>query len=164
MILILGIVGVVILVLVIVFIINTIDDIRKRNNSKISFKEAMDLVELPVVTFYNGNTKLNFLLDTGSNVSYINSSIIPLLVHEKTDKEMNTIGIEGNKVSNQFCKMSVTYKNQVFEEEFSIADLDEAFNVIKQESGVQIHGILGSKFFERYKYVLDFKELTAYIK
>ena len=164
MILILGIVGVVILVLVIAFIINTIDDIRKRNNSKISFKEAMDLVELPVVTFYNGDTKLNFLLDTGSNVSYINSSIIPLLVHEKTDKEMNTIGIEGNKVSNQFCKMSVTYNNQVFEEEFSIADLGEAFGVIKQESGVQIHGILGSKFFERYKYVLDFKELTAYIK
>ena len=164
MILISGIVCVVILVLVIVFITNTIDDIRKRNNSKISFKEAMDLVELPVVTFYNGDTKLNFLLDTGSNVSYINSSIIPLLVHEKTDKEMNTIGIEGNKVSNQFCKMSVTYKNQVFEEEFSIADLDEAFGVVKQESGVQIHGILGSKFFERYKYVLDFKELMAYIK
>ena len=161
---ILEIIGVVILVLVVAFITNTIDDIRKRNNSKISFKEAMDLVELPVVTFYNGDTKLNFLLDTGSNVSYINSSIIPFLVHEKTDKEMDTIGIEGNKVSNQFCKMSVTYKNQIFEEEFSIADLDEAFGVVKQESGVQIHGILGSKFFEKYKYILDFKELTAYIK
>ena len=164
MILILGIIGIVILVLVIAFITNTIDDIRKRNNSRISFKEAMDLVELPVVTFYNGGTKLNFLLDTGSNVSYINNSIIPFLVHEKIDKEMNTIGIEGNKVSNKFCKMSVTYKNQVFEEEFSIADLDEAFGVVKQESGVQIHGILGSKFFERYRYVLDFKELIAYIK
>lgn len=161
---ILEIIGVVILVLVVAFIANTIDDMRKRNNSKISFKEAMDLVELPVVTFYNGDKKLNFLLDTGSNVSYINSSIIPLLDHEKTDKEMNTIGIEGNKVSNQFCKMSVTYKNQVFEEEFSTADLDEAFSVVKQESGVQIHGILGSKFFERYKYVLDFKELIAYIR
>ena len=161
---ILEIIGVVILVLAVAFIVNTIDDIRKRNNSKISFKEAMDLVELPVVTFYNGDTKLNFLLDTGSNVSYINNSIIPLLAYEKTDKKMDTIGIEGNKVSNQFCKMSVTYKNQVFEEEFSIADLDEAFGVVKQESGVQIHGILGSKFFEKYKYILDFKELTAYIK
>ena len=157
-------IGMVILVLAVAFIANTIDDMRKKNNSKISFKEAMDLVELPVVTFYNGDKKLNFLLDTGSNVSYINSSIISLLDHEKTDKEMNTIGIEGNKVSNQFCKMSVTYKNQVFEEEFSIADLNEAFSVVKQESGVQIHGILGSKFFERYKYVLDFKELIAYIR
>ena len=164
MILILEIVSMVILVMVITFITITIDDIRKRNKSKISFKEAMDLVELPIVTFYNGDKKLNFLFDTGSNVSYINSSVIPLLVHEKIDKEMNTIGIEGNKVSNPFCKMSVTYKNQVFEEEFSIADLDEAFDVVKKESGVQIHGILGSKFFERYKYVIDFKELIAYIK
>ena len=54
---ILEIIGVVILVLAVAFIVNTIDDIRKRNNSKISFKEAMDLVELPVVTFYNGDTK-----------------------------------------------------------------------------------------------------------
>lgn len=161
---ILEIIGMVILVLVMAFIVNTIDDVRKRNNSKISFKEAMDLVELPVVTFHNGDKKLNFLLDTGSNVSYINSSTIHLLDYEKIDKEMDTIGFEGNKVSNQFCKMSVTYRNQVFEEEFSIADLDEAFNVVKQESGVQIHGILGSKFFEKYKYVLDFKELIAYIR
>lgn len=161
---ILEIIGVALMVLAIAFIVNTIEDFRKRSNSKISFKEAMDLVELPVVTFYNGEKKLNFLLDTGSNVSYINSSIVSLLDHEKTDKEMHTMGIEGNRVSNQFCRMAVTYKNQKFEEEFSIADLDEAFSVVKQESGVQIHGILGSKFFERYKYVLDFKELIAYIK
>ncbi len=158
------IIWVIILVLVISFIANTIDNVKKKNDSKISFKEAMDLVELPVVTFMNGDKKLNFLLDTGSNVSYINNSVLPLLAHEKTGKEMNTMGIDGNKVNNQFCKMSVTYKNQVFEDEFSIADLEEAFSVIKQESGVQIHGILGSKFFERYKYVLDFKKLIAYTR
>lgn len=160
----LEIIGVVLLVLVIAFIANTIEDVRKKKNSKISFKEAMDLVELPVVTFYNGDKKLNFLLDTGSNVSYINSSVVPALDYQEVDKEMDIIGIEGNKVSSKFCKMTVAYKSQKFEEEFSIADLDEAFAVVKQESGVQIHGILGSKFFERYKYILDFKELIAYIK
>ena len=164
MVLILEVISIIILALIVAFIVNSIDNVRKRNNSKISFKEAMDLVELPVITFYNNNKKLNFLLDTGSNVSYINKSIIHLLVYEMTDKRMDTIGVEGNKVNNQFCKMSVTYKNQVFDEEFSIADLDGAFDVVKQESGVQIHGILGSKFFEKYKYVIDFKELTAYIK
>ena len=164
MILILEVISIIILALTVAFIANSIDNVRKRNNSKISFKEAMDLVELPVITFYNNNKKLNFLLDTGSNVSYINKSIIHLLVYETTDKRMDTIGVEGNKINNQFCKMSVTYKNRVFDEEFSIADLDGAFDVVKQESGVQIHGILGSKFFEKYKYVIDFKELTAYIK
>lgn len=160
----LEIISVVLLVLIIAFIVNTIEDIRKKKNSRISFKEAMDLVELPVVTFYNGDKKLNFLLDTGSNVSYINSSVVPALDYQEVDKEMDVIGIEGNKVSSKFCKMTVAYKSQKFEEEFSITDLDEAFAVVKQESGVQIHGILGSKFFERYKYILDFKELIAYIK
>lgn len=161
---ILEIIGVVILVLAVAFIANTIDDIRKRNNSKISFKEAMDLTELPVVTFYNGDKKLNFLLDTGSNVSHINSSIINLLDHTKTNQKTDTIGMEGNKVSNDICKMTIYYKNQKFEEDFIISDLNDAFDIIKQEDGVQIHGILGSKFFEKYKYTLDFKELTAYIK
>lgn len=160
----LEIIGVILLVLVVAFTINIIEDVRKKKNSKISFKEAMDLVELPVVTFYNGDKKLNFLLDTGSNVSYINSSVVPALDHQEIDKEMDIIGIEGNKVGSKFCKMTVVYKSQRFEEEFSITDLDEAFAVVKQESGVQIHGILGSKFFERYKYILDFKELIAYIK
>ena len=73
---ILKIIGVVILVLAIAFIANTIDNIRKRNNSKISFKEAMDLVGLPVITFCNRNVKLNFLLDTGSDKSYINKSFL----------------------------------------------------------------------------------------
>lgn len=161
---ILNIIGVLLIVIVIAMIINAIEDNRKKNDSKISFRESMDLTELPVVTFYNGEKKLNFLLDTGSNVSHINSSVIHLLDHTKTDQKTDTIGMEGNKVSNDICKMTVYYRNQRFEEDFIISDLNDAFDIIKQEDGVQIHGILGSKFFEKYRYVLDFSELIAYIK
>ena len=157
-------IGVFLIVIVVAIIINAIEDNRKKNASKISFRESMDLTELPVVTFYNGDKKLNFLLDTGSNVSHINSSVIHLLDHTKTDQKTDTIGMEGNKVSNDICKMTVYYRNQRFEEDFIISDLNDAFDIIKQEDGVQIHGILGSKFFEKYKYVLDFSELIAYIK
>lgn len=159
----LEIVGMLLLVFVIAFIANTVDDVKK-NKSKISFKEAMDLVELPIITFNNKGQKLNFLLDTGSNVSYINSSVLPSLEYQMLDKEMNTMGVEGNKTNNQFCSMDISYREQTFNEEFSISDLDDAFNIIKQEDGVQLHGILGSKFFEKYRYVLDFKDLIAYIR
>ena len=33
-----------------------------------SFQNSMDLAELPVITFHQGNEKINFILDTGSNV------------------------------------------------------------------------------------------------
>lgn len=136
----------------------------RRKSSEISFREAMDLAELPVITFYNGDKKINFLLDTGSNISYLNESIVSSLVTESTGEESNIIGIEGNKVNCKICKMIIRRKNQEFEEEFSIADLDKAFSIVKKESGVQIHGILGSRFFEKYKYVLDFKDYIAYVR
>ena len=136
----------------------------RKKSSEISFREAMDLAELPVITFYNGDKKINFLLDTGSNISYLNESIVSSLVTESTGEESNIIGIEGNKVNCKICKMIIRRKNREFEEEFSIADLDKAFSIVKKESGVQIHGILGSRFFEKYKYVLDFKDYIAYVR
>lgn len=136
----------------------------RKKSSEISFREAMDLAELPVITFYNGDKKINFLLDTGSNISYLNESIVSSLVTESTGEESNIIGIEGNKVNCKICKMIIRRKNQEFKEEFSIADLDKAFSIVKKESGVQIHGILGSRFFEKYKYVLDFKDYVAYVR
>lgn len=134
------------------------------HKNTISFREAMDLVELPVITFYNNNRKLNFLLDTGSNISYINESLVSSLSYSKSDKTMSTMGIEANKVDAFFCIMDVTYKDKVFREEFAIRDLSAAFDTVKAESGVQIHGILGSLFFQKYKYILDFERLVAYTK
>ena len=152
------------LVVLIAFTINTIESIRKKRNSKISFKEAMDLVELPVVTFYNEDVKLNFLLDTGSNNSIINEAIMGNLQYDIDKSEISTIGMTGEEVKSSVCTIVLHYNGNMFEDQFTIIDMSSAFNNIKQESGVQIHGILGSKFFEKYKYILDFKELKAYIK
>ena len=135
---------------------------KKREN--ISFREAMDLVELPIITFYNKDTKLNFLLDTGSDLSYINKSILPSLEYTEISESRNIISVGGNSQSLGCCNMSVTYKSQKFIDKFYISGLDEAFGAIKAETGVQIHGILGSKFFAKYKYILDFESLIAYSK
>lgn len=163
----LEIIGIMFAVIILSVIINGVEDYCKQSKRvNMSFKEAMDLVELPVVTFLNGDKKLNFLLDTGSNISQINSSILPLLDYKKIEgKDMNVVGIEGNKAVNTgFCEMTITYKGQEFIGDFCIHDLDDAFAIVKEESGVQIHGILGSLFFQKYKYVFDFASLIAYSK
>ena len=152
-------------VVILAIIINGIEDCRKqKKRENMSFREAMDLVELPVVTFYNKDTKLNFLLDTGSDLSYINKSILPSLDYKEIDESRNIISVGGNSQSLGCCDMTVTYRNQKFIDRFYISDLDEAFGAIKAETGVQIHGILGSKFFAKYKYILDFESLIAYSK
>lgn len=160
---------IVIILLAVIFflaiIAKTIEDYYKQKKyESMSFKEAMDLAELPIVTFYNKDKKLNFLLDTGSDSSYINKSALPSLEYKEINENMNIISGGGSTQSLGCCEMTVTYKNQKFVDKFYVSDLDNAFGIIKSETGVQIHGILGSKFFAKYKYILDFENLIAYSK
>ena len=162
----LEIIGIMLAVIILSIIINGVEGYcKQKKRENMSFREAMDLVELPIVTFYNKDTKLNFLLDTGSNLSYINKSILPSLVeYTEISESRNIISVGGNTQSLGCCNMTVTYRNQKFIDRFYISDLNEAFGAIKAETGVQIHGILGSKFFAKYKYILDFESLIAYSK
>lgn len=161
----LEIIGIMLAVIILSIIINGVEDYCKQSKRvNMSFKEAMDLVELPVVTFLNGDKKLNFLLDTGSNMCVINSRNIESLSYTKLDERGSIHGMEGNAVDVEYISMDFTHNGKPYTSTFQVVDMQEAFDRVKQESGVTIHGILGSKFFEEYKYVLDFKELIAYTK
>lgn len=150
--------------LVVVFATNSIFNQRKKNKSKMSFRESMDLTSLAVVTFLNDGKKLNFLLDTGSDNSIINEAILDDVWYELSDKVIDVHGMEGNPLECKHCIMELTYKDIKFNIEPSIVDLSDIVGTIKQTSGVSIHGILGSNFMREYKYILDFVTLEAYIK
>ena len=156
---------VIILIIIVIapIIINGVQDYNKKK-VKMSFKESMNLTELPVITFYNKSTKLNLLLDTGSNECVINSKIIDSLNYTKLDKKGSVFGMEGNSIDIDYISIDFTYNNKSYSSSFQVVDMQDAFDRVKQESGVTIHGILGNLFFEKYKYVLDFKELAAYTK
>ena len=137
---------------------------KSKDSSKMSFKESMDLTELPVVTFLVGESKLNFLLDTGSNISYINETLLDNIEHEPLKIMSQGIGIDGKPFDIKYCTLKLSYKEFSFDTEFGVRDIDEAFGALKRENGINIHGILGSRFFEEYNYVFDFKDLIAYIR
>ncbi len=130
----------------------------------ISFKQGFDLTELPCITLYQGDKKFNFLLDTGSNDSIIDSNILGNIEHTVSDRKTSLFGLEGTKRVVESCKIKLEYKSKSYEFDYLISNMKEAFSHIKAESGVTLHGIIGSRFFNKYKYVLDFDELIAYSK
>ena len=161
--------GVEILVLIVIVVagaalINEIENKKENRLCDISFKEALDLTDLPVITFYNNGKKINFLLDTGANNSVIDSTILDNYNYEKSDIVGTVTGMEGNSIETSYATMDLEYKELVFEDKFQCVDMSKAFGAIKQSSGVTIHGILGNVFFRKYRYILDFDELKAYIK
>lgn len=133
-------------------------------DNAISFRQGFDLTELPVITLYQNDKKFNFLLDTGSNDSIIDSNVLDQIEYRETNYISELFGLGGkiNKVS--ICNISLSYKDIEYNYDYLIHDMSSPFNQIKQSSGVILHGILGSKFFNKFKYVLDFNELIAYSK
>lgn len=129
-----------------------------------SFQNSIDLAGLPVVTFYQGDKKINFLLDTGANNCLIDSNYLKNIKYEMTDTKTNLQGLEGNNHEAGICLIELYYKNHGYKYPYVIQDMGVVFGDIKKETGVTIHGLLGSSFFNKFKYVLDFNELIAYSK
>lgn len=129
-----------------------------------SFQSSMDLAELPVVTFKQGEKKINFLLDTGSNNCIIDSTFVKTLEHAPLGGETTLMGMEGREQKAGLCVIRMSYKDKEYEYPYVIQNMADTFGSIKKDTGVAIHGILGSKFFNEFKYVLDFEELIAYSK
>lgn len=128
------------------------------------FKSSMDLCQLPVVTFYQGDKRFNFLLDTGSNNSIIDSSIIKQIKHKKSELTSTLMGMEGNPIDVPVCTITLYFNDKAYTYDYLIQDMSSAFGSIKKETGVNINGIIGSSFFNKFRYVLDFAELIAYSK
>lgn len=141
-----------------------INKLLRPKSDALSFKQGLDLTDLPIVTFQQGDQKLNFLLDTGSNNNIIHSKVLDKIQYTPTNVSSDLFGVEGNKQEVKFCKITISYKDSNFEYDYAICDMTQAFDTIKNESGVNLHGIIGSKFFCKFQYVLDFKELIAYSK
>jgi hypothetical protein len=134
------------------------------NKGQVSFREAYDLTGLPIVTFKQGKNKINLLVDTGSTKSVILPSVLENIKNEKLNEEGTIFGMEGNVINTSYVSIEFKLHKNNYSEKFQVVDMSSAFNAIKQDTGVTIHGILGNSFFENYGYVIDFKDFIAYSK
>lgn len=143
-----------------------INKIFNKPNNTMSFMESMNLIGLPIVTFFQGDKKFNFLLDTGSNRSIIDKNILSQVKHGDIIKTNSSLtGLGGTYDDLYMCSISFYYKDREYSyDEYLIQDMKAVFDSIKEESGVKLHGILGATFFNKFKYILDFNNLIAYSK
>lgn len=129
----------------------------------ISFKETMDLTGLPVITLNIDNNKLNFVLDTGSSTTVIDSNILEnMKLSHDIISSSNLSGIEGKYEKVSKAVLYANYRGTEYSFPVLIKDMSIPFKNLKDKSGVTVAGLLGSDFFKYYKYVIDFNNLIAY--
>lgn len=160
--LIFDIVFIILLVSICAILAHFVCDKRKPNLNKMSFRETMDLCDLPIVTFLNNGNKFNFLLDTGASKSVINTEVLQSMSYKEANISGNVYGMDGKRYETSYVNVLLNYRGREYEEEFQVLDMSAPFGNLKNDFGINVHGILSSAFFEKYRYILDYNELVAY--
>ena len=126
------------------FIVLIIDLFMKSKKDVLSFYESMSLTQLPIIILKISGQDFNFLLDTGSNSGYIDKALIDTkVVTDFTDTEHTTesTGIDGKTLNLPIINITLsTQKGPTMNGNFIVRDMSDAFSVVKQNSGVTIHG------------------------
>ena len=136
--------------------------VRVKKGTIMDFKSAVDLTGVPMITFTQGDKKYNFIVDTGSNVSYINQAAGMEYTPIEGSKE-TFIGAGGN--GNAECSLGMlklTRGDREFNFRVRVADLSAALNDFQQTFGVHAHGLLGNDIMTDHQYCIDFKEFIIY--
>lgn len=105
---------------------------------------------------------LCFLIDTGSTYNLIFKFVYD---HFKNEFELleevrKTMGIEGNYVESNTVQATLNFEGEEYPTTFTLIDNSTASAQIQEETGVQIHGILGIDFLIKYGWTIDFQNCT----
>lgn len=127
--------------------------------NKIDLKYGLSKVGLPLIVTSN-TPNLCFLIDTGATHNVIFSFVAKAL-HLSSDNKREGVklsGIDGTNHEAQKTSLILYILEEVVPVEFYVLDATETICKVQEETGVQIHGILGVPFLDDHNCIIDFNE------
>ena len=121
---------------------------------------ALSEIGLPTIIVEAQAKNLCFLLDTGSNINVLDKRVAEFFQLSGGTAQQQQFGIDGELRTSNIVEFSFFLEEREYKADFSVMDLSSAFGKVEEESGIQIHGLLGCSFMEQQKWVLDFENLT----
>lgn len=100
-------------------------------------------------------------MDTGSTCSLIDSTVVEYfkdIVEPVGDYCIS--GIEGTKHKVDMIILPCNFEGQIYKPKFCVRPLLDAFKGIEDESGIQVHGLIGTDFLLENQWIVDFRTLT----
>ena len=117
---------------------------------------------LPLLIVQAQAKNLCFLLDTGSNINVLDRRVAEFFQLSGGTAKQCQFGIDGELQTTDIVELAFSLEKQEYKANFSVMDLSSAFGKVEEESGIQIHGLLGCSFMEQQKWILDFEKLCLY--
>lgn len=120
---------------------------------------------LVTVVLIAEHKRFTFIIDTGSNISHIDTEAAKLLQNSQKipTADSSVTGINGSLQSSGKIRQCFNSNIFTFDHEFFITDLTPLANAIEDSSGIRIQGILGTDFLSRFRCHLDFKKSRLHL-
>ena len=132
--------------------------------SRFPLHYSLRRVGLPLIVTSSKPT-LCFLIDTGVTHNVLFSYVYAELQHLFSVLELNNdiaiMGIDGSTKNFRQVGGVIAFDGKQSDVTFSVVDAEKAISMVQNESGMQIHGILGMPFLIENKWILDFKKLQV---
>ena len=116
-------------------------------------------IDIPYVILNIQGHSLNMIVDSGCGTSILNKPAIDKfnLTYEKLNKGYSLSALTEESVNAGCILVEYKLNEENVVDEFSVYDTPDFGNFI-QMYGIEIHGLLGTSFFDAHKCTIDFKE------
>ena len=128
--------------------------------NRFSISYGLEHTRLPLIPVEVKDKYLSFIIDTGSTCNLIDSNVVEYfkdIVEPIGDYCVS--GIDGIKHEVDVITLPFIFEGQIYKPKLCVKPLLDAFKSIEKESGIQIHGLLGTDFMLENRWIIDFKEL-----
>lgn len=118
---------------------------------------------MPIILLEVGQNKILFLIGIEAIRRIINKTIFKQLnnsfIHKIPNKTIQISGIENTEKQGSVYELKFKIDDQTYIQEFVANSLIEASSEMMKNSGLQIHGILGTDFLFKNQWIIDFENL-----
>ena len=126
----------------------------------IPLRFSLSKIGLPVSSKRHRFLACAFMRITGSNINILDRRVAEFFQLSASPIRQKQFGIDGTLQTSAVVELAFSLEEREYKADFSVMDLSSAFGKVEEESGIQIHGLLGCSFMEQQKWVLDFENLT----
>ena len=151
----------ILILLWILFLISIVVSIVLLHSSTTYEFQDFGNIDIPYITIDIQGNPMNMVVDTGCGVSLLNLQAIKdcELLYRECPRTVSLSAITDDTVHSSGITIDFTVGKKEVSEDFFLRN-DEDFGGFMRMYGVQLHGLLGSSFFEKNNCEIDFKNHT----
>ena len=130
---------------------------------RFSLNFGIEKTGMPLILTSGKKKNVCFLIDTGSTHNTLFSFVYE---HFKDDfriieEDQKTMGIESRFQDSTTVEGTFNFDGTEYTSTFAVVKANDAIAKIQEETGVQLHGILGIPFLIENKWKIDFEKMIV---